>query len=848
MQVARGSVSWPTGGRRTWSLIAVGAVALASTAWAVPFWNYHGPLDCEQSEGLNRSCAGRTNCFLVNPSDPTMVLAGNSTGGLWRTTSSGSSWKAIKDGAIGALAWRESLGPQNPGRVLLGTGDWTYTEIYADGIWSSTDWGNTWEKVASWPETDRTKVRAIAVDAAGMICYAATTNKGLLRSTNGGINNSWISMSAFAGTEIWEVAAHPSATQFALLATSSAPAGIHRTTDGGATWSRVSLESFWPSQTTFGRTRFAWSTSNPNIVYAAVLNRPTSTPTARDNMLHAVGRSTDGGITWVPQWDQDLCAANCSPLSVLNNDKGSRLAFGVSSTNSDVLLLGGLQGAMYSTDGDATNGQGVWTYNPQNAGHADWHAIVPASGGFWVGNDGGIYWYTDSAPPVPTRRNTNYYTLQFYHISVDPTDQDLVYGGTQDNGSWARNLSGGTQQPLDVWDHIGPITDGYENVAHDWCLGCTEPPGGDECPDESAVYFWANSGLFRSCDGGVTTNSMPSPSGGWQHGPLFPDQEWPDSVLWGWITTPSPPASPRLQLWKLGTGSPVNVFDTGIGNNTRCADMARNLPRRMYVHVGLTQFDHRVWRIEHVAGGDNWAAAENLTKPNSQPPPWGSRIPYSIEVGAGYDAATDVVWVTFADYQTPNVYRWAENTWTSLATGGSINLPAEPIYRLETKGSDVDCLFAGSLHGVYGSSDGGASWSEIYNGQGIPDVPTYDLAYHAGSDRLYVGTHGRGIYWTYASNAVNCGLPDLARGDSRKDVEIRVDGRRLLFLTEAESDVTITLHDVTGRLVRRVLEAPLESGEHDAWIDDTNLANGIYFARLLVDRSQVGSARVVIMK
>ena len=60
-----------------------------------------------------------------------------------------------------------------------------------------------------------------------------------------------------------------------------------------------------------------------------------------------------------------------------------------------------------------------------------------ANGKLLDGNDGGI-WRLQTPPPAPSPGhdlNTNLSTLQFNGIGLDPTDPNIAYGGTQDNGT-----------------------------------------------------------------------------------------------------------------------------------------------------------------------------------------------------------------------------------------------------------------------------------------------------------------------------------------------------------------------------------------------------------------------------
>ena len=103
-------------------------------------------------------------------------------------------------------------------------------------------------------------------------------------------------------------------------------------------------------------------------------------------------------------------------------------------------------------------------------------------------------------------------------------------------------------------------------------------------------------------------------------------------------------------------------------------------------------------------------------------------------------------------------------TWTSIAG----NLPKESVNVIREDPSNADLLFAGTDLGLYGSIDGGKSWTKVTGsvmsnalagggfGRGgggggeprgvLPTIPVYDLKIHPRDHEVILGTHGRGIW------------------------------------------------------------------------------------------------------
>src|ERR671922_21216 len=97
------------------------------------------------------------------PGDANVVYVASASGGLWKTTNGGVTWKPIfeRQGtlSIGDIA----LAPSNPDVVWVGTGESAVRNSvsFGDGVYKSTDGGKTWQHMGL---KDTERISAIAIN------------------------------------------------------------------------------------------------------------------------------------------------------------------------------------------------------------------------------------------------------------------------------------------------------------------------------------------------------------------------------------------------------------------------------------------------------------------------------------------------------------------------------------------------------------------------------------------------------------------------------------------------------------------------------------------------------------
>ena len=228
--------------------------------------------------------------------------------------------------------------------------------------------------------------------------------------------------------------------------------GVYKTTDGGKTWANVGLHDVWSIS------RILVDPQNPNHVIVGAFGDPFKDSTARG--VYVTG---DGGKTWSktlyvgPQTGAAELAMDPNDPKIIYASMWQfrRLPWTFHSG-------GPADGIWRSQDGGQTwtrlSGHGLPTgimgrsavaIAPSNSKRI--YALIEAKGGIvWRSDDGGANWKMVSADTIADQR-----PFYFTHISVDPKDENKVYGISND---LAMSTDGGVKwkaiaQPVHVDFH-----------------------------------------------------------------------------------------------------------------------------------------------------------------------------------------------------------------------------------------------------------------------------------------------------------------------------------------------------------------------------------------------------------
>ncbi len=140
---------------------------------------------------------GRIDDFAVVENNPHIIYCATASGGLWKTTNNGTTWKPIFDDQATSTIGDVTVAPSNPEIVWVGTGEPNnrQSSSWGNGVYKSTDGGNTWNHMGldnthsiARLAIDHTNPNVVYVAAVGHL-WGANEERGVYKTTDGG--KSW---------------------------------------------------------------------------------------------------------------------------------------------------------------------------------------------------------------------------------------------------------------------------------------------------------------------------------------------------------------------------------------------------------------------------------------------------------------------------------------------------------------------------------------------------------------------------------------------------------------------------------------------------------------------------------
>ena len=677
---------------------------------------------------------GRSAAVAGIPQRRDTYYFGGTGGGVWKTEDGGLSWDNVSDGYFGGSIGAVAVSEWDPNVIYVGGGEKTVrgNVSHGDGIWKSTDAGKSWSFSGLADSRHIPRIRIHPKNADHVLAcslghlFGPNDQRGVYRSTDGGAN--WkriLSVSDEAGcvdlamdptnprilyASFWRVLRTPYS-----LESGGEGSGLWKSTDGGDSWTELSKNEGLP-EGPLGISGVSVSASNPDNVYAIV-----------EAAEGGVFRSRDGGETWRRTNKQRDLRQRAWYYTRIYADPSNEESVYVLNVRFH-----------HSNDG----GKSFRTIGtPHGDNHDLWidpndplRMVQSNDGGANVTTDGGNNWTGQATQPtaqmyrVSVDNDFPYRLLggqqdnsavrirsrsalsgaigvrdwdptaggESGHIVADPTDPDVVYGGSYGGFLTRINHRTGERRAVNVWPD-NPMGWGAEELKYrfQWNFPLFFSPH-----DSRTLYAAANV-LFR------TTNEGQS----WE--PISGDLTRDDKSKMG----PS--------------GGPITKDNTSVEYYGTIFAAVESPHERGVLWAGSDDGLLHITRD----GGKSW---KNVT-PRSLPA-WtmiNGIEAHPFEPGGLYVAATRYKLDDF----TPYLYRTTDygKSWKRIDKGidrlhFTRAIRADP----ERRG----LLYAGTERGVYMSLDDGANWEPLQ--LNLPVVPITDLAI---KDRdLIAATQGRG-YW-----------------------------------------------------------------------------------------------------
>lgn len=679
--------------------------------------------------------SGRISDFAVNPENPKEYYVAVSSGGVWKTSNAGNTFKPIFDGEGSYSTGCITMDPSNPSTIWVGSGENNNQRsvAYGDGVYKSQDGGSSWKNmglktsehigsIVVHPENSN----VVYVAAIGPL-WKEGGDRGVYKTEDGG--DTW--------SLVLEVDEHTGANEIIMdprdpnviyasmhqrrrhvftYVGGGAGSGLFKTTDGGENWKKINKGL--PANR--GRIGMAISPADPEYIYAIV-----EAAEGKGGLYRSMNR----GASWSKRGSY---SSSGNYYQEIIPDL----------TNPDVLY------AMDTWMKVSKDGGKTFKNVGEDAKHVDNHCmwIDPTDAAHWlVGCDGGIYETWDAAQHWDFKANLP--VTQFYKVAVDNAKPFYnIYGGTQDNfslGGPSRTISS-NGIANDEWfiTHGG---DGFESQV--------------DPQNPNIIYAQSQYGVLVRYDKGTGEEI------GIQPKPV----EGENSYRWNWDAPLEVSHHVPGRLY-FAANKLFRSDDRGNTWDVISDDLSAQIDRNKLKVMGVVQGINAVMKNQSTSpfgtivafsesplqqdllyvgtddgliqvsddGGASWRKIEQLAG--------APKMSYVNEVLASHhDEGTVYAALNhhkYGDFK-PYLFKSSDRgmTWTSIAA----NLPERgSIYAIEEDPTDPNLLFVGTEFGLHVSNDGGAHWKQLK--AGLPTIAIRDIAIQEEENDLVLGTFGRGFY------------------------------------------------------------------------------------------------------
>jgi len=771
--------------------------------------------------------AGRSRVVVFDPVNPDIMYTGAASGGVWKTTDGGETWIPKTDHFTTLAVGHIAIDKNNHNIVFAGTGEGSdnWDRVYGDGLYKSTDAGETWTNIMTSRDVGSDEcINKIALhpESSDTIFCAlrGSQSSGLYKTTNGGAK--WTLALSGVARDVM-IDPHQPNRVYAAIGKNYGEGGngIYVSDRNGAAGTFKRADSLLPPGDSIGNLAIDISPSKPGYI-VALISKSYNVNRTSDGYLDSrdflgLYISTDYGESWYR-----TPASDDPPLSRFLRSQGDyNLYVRFHPTDHRTIFIGGIHN-WRSTDLGVSFSQ-VTDYDTWVDMHyGDFSPTDPNV--MAVASDGGVYLTRNctTTPIVWEEKGNRLATMQFYGMDFDKINTRRVAGGTQDRRN---NL--------------------YNGGATDWVRLTYGGDGGYvafDKDDPNTFYIASQYGnIARTKDGGSNFE--------WFGHGLGSTDRYNFGFVTPFIMHPTNSKVLFLggqKMYRLNGDAWEEISESLTRDSSSFSafqDLAicKNNPNVLW---GVTGSNKRVFRTTNSMDERDsvkWEMVNGVS----------SRVPglFLASIAVHPDSG-DVAYVGTSEFTSrAGIYKTTDGgkSWIRMkGTTPEPTLPSMPIGAIAIYEPDPEIVFAGTDLGVYISRNGGRDWQPFNNG--LPRVVVDDLKI-TDDGILYAATHGRGMWMTDISLVAISKTDAAASGIALEQNYPNPfnPSTSISYTLPVRGNVALQVFNIEGKLVATIVDAVQEAGTHRAVFNAGRLPGGTYFYRLTTP-SGSRTRKMILMK
>lgn len=696
---------------------------------------------------------GRTRSIAIDYSNTDHLVVAGVSGGLWNSYDNGASWEIVNDTAPTLSATTIEQSPFDSSIFYYGTGEARGNSADIFGMGIFKSTNNA-KTFAHLANTATT-----AFDEIWDLQHSLVFDSTLYVATDQ--YGLWVSKDAGASftkvfntsRRIQEVKAKKDSTL--LFAVDGL--GIYSFDE--KTEEATKLANGWPSSG-YSRISFDYCKNYPNVIYAHLANSNGA------GLAYAL-KSSNGGDSW-QETNQPITTSGynfawyCFKVGVAPADSTKVFSLSVAPFYS-------------SNSGESW----IRMANP----HADYHEIQWYNDNeFLLGNDGGVHSVNLNDVSRSTSLNNGLNITQFYAGHYAPLGNSIV-GGTQDNGTRYSNNG------AEVFSRIYGGDGSYCHINQQ---------------DPSIRYVsYQNLNMFRQ-EGGFNypiSNSIRNQVGG-DNGVWFINPFTVNDLDGDQVFVPT-----KREIYRsTNAGTNWSKLTADLIGDSYCVGLSND--ENPIAYIGGT--GSRLYRVKNAATAEVGNEVNMFT---TKYPLFLSSTIGCIDVDPT-DRST--IYVGMTNYSTRSRIWKIENADSGEAVYYDIsnNLPSNlPVNWVEVDPENPAHIYLATDYGLYSSLNGGASWQKDYK---IPNVPIDMIKLRSFDRKLFIFTHGRGIW---AADLLENPVANIK--PATLDIKVYPNPAQEVIRVKSGTNIdAVTLYNRNGVLVK-------DTNTPQLGVSD--LANGLYF-------------------